>query len=133
VVTANVPEAETLAGIVVDSVDAMERAAAALVRSGARYALVKGGHLSGPAIDVLADEDGCRRLEAPRIQTPHTHGTGCTLAAAIAAALALKTPVPQAVEGAKRYVTWAIRHAPGLGSGHGPLAWRAAGLPQESD
>lgn len=129
VVTANLPEAEALTGRALTSLDAMEQAARAIVGLGATHAMVKGGHLDGPPVDVLADRHGCLRLPGSRIDTVHTHGTGCTLAAAIAARLALGETVWDAAEAAKRYVTWAIRHAPGLGEGHGPLGWGAVNLP----
>lgn len=126
IVTANVPEAEALTGMPVRDVAAALRAARSLVDMGARAALVKGGHLDGPAIDVFDDGDRVTELMAPRVQTTHTHGTGCTLAAAIAAGLALGHEPLAAVRTAKQYVTRAIRQAPGLGHGHGPLAWGPA-------
>lgn len=128
IVTANVPEAEVLTGLTLTSVADLERAGRALVALGAHAALIKGGHLEGPATDVLVDQHGPRHFEAKRLLTPHTHGTGCTLAAAIAARLALGDSLAAAVDAAKRYVTWAISQAPGLGRGHGPLAWGAGGL-----
>lgn len=126
VVTANVPEAEALTGLTVRTVSDLRRAARALVEMGARAAVVKGGHLEGPATDVLDDGTRSIELEGPRIRTVHTHGTGCTLAAAIAARLALGASVEDAVRAAKTYVTRAIERAPGLGQGHGPLAWGAS-------
>ena len=123
VVTANVPEAEALTGLVVASVADARVAARRVVALGARACLVKGGHLDGPAIDVLDDGAVVTDIEGPRIRTVHTHGTGCTLAAAIAARLARGESLLDAVRGAKAYVTRAIEHAPGLGHGHGPLAW----------
>lgn len=123
VVTANVPEAEALTGLTLRSVADLRRAARALVEAGVPAALVKGGHLEGPAIDVLDDGREVLELEAARIATAHTHGTGCTLAAAIAAQLALGRTLPDAVRRAKRYVTAAIGRAPGIGGGHGPLGW----------
>jgi hydroxymethylpyrimidine/phosphomethylpyrimidine kinase len=128
VVTANVPEASVLTGLPLRTVDDLEAAARAIVALGARAALVKGGHLDGPAVDVLVDEHGTRRFEAARIATVHTHGTGCTLAAALTARMALGDSLIDATVRAKRYVTWAIAHAPGLGHGHGPLAWGPGGL-----
>jgi hydroxymethylpyrimidine/phosphomethylpyrimidine kinase len=88
---------------------------------GARAALVKGGHLEGPAIDVFWDGTHAVELAAPRIDSRHTHGTGCTLSSAIAARLALGDDLMAACQAAKRYVTEAIAQAPGLGHGHGPL------------
>jgi hydroxymethylpyrimidine/phosphomethylpyrimidine kinase len=129
VTTANVPEAEALTGRVIQDVVGLRDAARALVGAGAQAALVKGGHLAGPAIDVLYDGAAFIELEGERIDTRHTHGTGCTFAAAIAAHLALGAPLADAARAAKAYVTHAIRHAPGLGHGHGPLG---PGLPTEN-
>jgi hydroxymethylpyrimidine/phosphomethylpyrimidine kinase len=89
---------------------------------GARAVVVKGGHLTGAAVDLLDDGHTVVEFRADRLDTPHTHGTGCTFAAALAARLALGDMLPDATGAAKRYVTGAIRHAPGLGHGHGPLA-----------
>ncbi|HET9371843.1 MAG TPA: bifunctional hydroxymethylpyrimidine kinase/phosphomethylpyrimidine kinase [Vicinamibacterales bacterium] len=121
VITPNVPEAEALTGLRLESIDDLRRAAEVLVRQGARAALVKGGHLDGPAIDVLFDGTTWQTFEAERIVARHTHGTGCTYSAAIAANLALGRDLPSAIDAAKTYVTGAIRQAPGLGAGHGPL------------
>lgn len=129
IVTANVPEAEVLTGLRLRSPDDLARAARVIVALGARAALVKGGHLEGDTSeDVLVVGSLERRFSTPRLNTPHTHGTGCTLAAAIAANLARGDAMERAVERAKSYVSWAIAHAPGLGSGHGPLGWGAEGL-----
>ena len=125
-VTANVPEAEALTGLRVATIAEARLAARRLVELGARACLVKGGHLDGPAIDVLDNGTTVTEIAGPRIDTVHTHGTGCTLAAAIAARLARGEPLIDAVRGAKTYVTRAIERAPGLGHGHGPLAWGAA-------
>jgi hydroxymethylpyrimidine/phosphomethylpyrimidine kinase len=122
VLTPNVPEAEALTGRAIRTGDDMRRAAAALLGLGAGAVLLKGGHLDGPeAIDVLADADGVMTFTAARIETRHTHGTGCTLASAIAAGLAQGMSVTDAVARAHAYVQAAIRTAPGLGAGHGPL------------
>ena len=125
VLTPNVPEAETLTGIAIASVADQREAAARLVGLGARVVVVKGGHLSGRApfrsIDVWHDGTRFIELDAERIDTPHTHGTGCTFSSAIAAGLALGHDPEDAARRAKAYVTAAIRHAPGLGHGHGPL------------
>jgi hydroxymethylpyrimidine/phosphomethylpyrimidine kinase len=88
---------------------------------GPRAVLVKGGHLEGAAVDVLFDGREVVELRADRIDTPHTHGTGCTLSSAIAARLARGDDLGTAVRAAKIYVTRAIAQAPGLGHGHGPL------------
>ncbi|RMH11092.1 MAG: bifunctional hydroxymethylpyrimidine kinase/phosphomethylpyrimidine kinase [Gemmatimonadetes bacterium] len=121
-VTPNLAEAEALLGEPVRDVGAMERAARALVELGAGAALVKGGHLEGArVVDVLFADGVVERLERARVPTRHTHGTGCTLSAAIAAALALGDPLRKAVERALDYTARAIAAAPGLGGGHGPL------------
>jgi hydroxymethylpyrimidine/phosphomethylpyrimidine kinase len=121
VVTPNVPEAEALTGFSITTLADVERAAARLIELGARAVLVKGGHLAGPAIDVLHDGRTSLHLESARIDTRHTHGTGCTLASAIAARLAQGDDLASACRAAKAYVTKAIIQAPGLGHGHGPL------------
>ena len=122
VVTPNTQEAAVLTGQPVTTVEEMRAAAVRLVELGARAALVKGGHLDGPAVDVLWDGASMTDLSAERIDSRHTHGTGCTLSSAIAARLALGDDLVSAVRGAKAYVTRAIAAAPGIGHGHGPLA-----------
>ena len=122
--TPNLDEAEVLTEDVVRTPDAMERAARALVRLGAKAALVKGGHLSGDdVVDVLVTSgtEIVRRFTRPRLDTTSTHGTGCTLSAAIAAGLALDRPLERAVEDALDFVHRAMAAAPALGAGHGPL------------
>jgi hydroxymethylpyrimidine/phosphomethylpyrimidine kinase len=123
-VTPNLPECEALIGFA-PSTDAEARDAARKFHDlGARHVLFKGGHAAGPVVrDILADgESGeLEVLEAHRIETRHTHGTGCTLASAIASGLAQKQSLPEAVRRAHSYVQEAIRTAPGLGAGHGPL------------
>ncbi len=122
VVTPNLPEAEILFGGKITDLAAMERVARSLLALGCRAALLKGGHLPGDTVsDVLASRDGLRRWQSPRIETRHTHGTGCTLASAIAAGLAQGMALEDAVERAREYVRRAIASAPGLGRGHGPL------------
>jgi hydroxymethylpyrimidine/phosphomethylpyrimidine kinase len=122
VVTPNVPEAEVLAAMTIDSLDAMRAAAQRILKLGARAVVVKGGHLSGPeSIDVLIEAGRVTALRTPRLSVPYTHGTGCTFAAAIAARLARDEPLDEAVRGAKDYVTGAIRHGIAVGSGHQPL------------
>ncbi len=120
-ITPNVPEAEVLTGATITNVAGMRAAAIALLSSGAQAVLVKGGHLSGDAVDVFADASGITELTSRRVDSIHTHGTGCTSSAAAAAYLALGDPLRVAVERAKAYVTRAIERAPGLGHGHGPL------------
>src|SRR5688572_31496993 len=121
VLTPNVPEAETLTSLAIASVADQREAAARLIGLGARVVVVKGGHLPGRAVDVWHDGTRFIELDAERIDTPHTHGTGCTFSSAIAACLALGHDPEDAARRAKAYVTGAIRHAPGLGHGHGPL------------
>jgi hydroxymethylpyrimidine/phosphomethylpyrimidine kinase len=123
IVTPNAPEAEALTGIEVRDLDGQMSAAEMLVEElGAYSALVKGGHIEGDVIrDVLLTREGYRVFEGPRIETRATHGTGCTLASAIAAHIALGANLEQAVERARDYLLEAIRQAPGLGQGHGPL------------
>ena len=121
-VTPNLPEARLLTGLAVEDEEGMERAARRLVEMGAGAALVKGGHLSGgEAVDLLFDGVTVHRWRRPRLETRHTHGTGCTLSAAAAAGLARGFPVEVAVAAAVDYVGRAIAQAPGLGRGHGPV------------
>jgi hydroxymethylpyrimidine/phosphomethylpyrimidine kinase len=121
VVTPNVPEAEALTGVSIQSTAGLREAAARLVGDGARAAVVKGGHLDGPAVDVLFDGQTFTELRADRVATRHTHGTGCTFSSAIAARLALGDDLLSAVRAAKNYITRAIAQAPELGGGHGPV------------
>jgi len=121
-VTPNLDEAEILVGETVRDVEAMERAGRVLVARGATAALIKGGHLVGDAaIDVLVHGERVRTFTHPRIDTRHTHGTGCTLSSAITALLARGTELDSAVEQSIEWVHRAIRTAPNLGAGHGPL------------
>jgi hydroxymethylpyrimidine/phosphomethylpyrimidine kinase len=127
IVTPNLPEVERLTGITVDDHAGQRRAADALLALGPTWVLVKGGHLaSGDAVDLLTDGDVVHELRAERIDTVHTHGTGCTLASAIASYLALGLDVPAAVAAAKDYVTGAIAAGFPLGAGIGPVdhGWR---------
>ncbi len=122
IVTPNLDEAEVLVGFDVRTPEAMERAAFALIDRGARAALITGGHLEGDTIvNVMVSGDVPRFFSRPRIATTSTHGTGCTLSAAIAAGLAHGRPLEQAVGDALDFVHRAIAAAPGLGAGHGPL------------
>jgi hydroxymethylpyrimidine/phosphomethylpyrimidine kinase len=122
-VTPNLPEAAGLAGFPVEDREDMRQAAVAIVELGARAVLVKGGHLADPAeaSDLLVIGDEEEWLTAERIDTPHTHGTGCTLSSAITAHLAMGEPLPDAVRAGKVFVTEAIRHALALGGGIGPV------------
>jgi hydroxymethylpyrimidine/phosphomethylpyrimidine kinase len=120
--TPNAPEAEALTGVAVTSLDGQRRAAEALLSMGARAVLLKGGHIPGRSVtDLLATPAGETLLEGPRLDTPHTHGTGCTLASACATGLAQGLALPEAVARAWAYTAEAIRRAPGFGQGHGPL------------
>lgn len=120
--TPNAPEAEALTGIAVADLDGQRRAGEALLEMGAQAVLMKGGHVPGATvIDLLLTRDGETVLESERIETRHTHGTGCTLASACAAGIAKGLPLQTAVAEAWAYVAEAIRRAPGLGQGHGPL------------
>ena len=123
IVTPNAPEAQALTGVSVRDLDGQMEAAEVLVEQlGAYSALVKGGHIEGETVrDVLLTREGYRVFESERIETRATHGTGCTLASAVAAHIAQGAAVEPAVEHARAYLMQAIRHAPGLGAGHGPL------------
>ncbi len=121
VVTPNWPEAAALTGRRVESEEEAIAAGQAILQMGAAAVVVKGGHAPGPPTDVLVSDQGLVRLTGKRIDSAHTHGTGCTFSAAITARLAVGDALEPAVRQAKAYVASAIRHAPGLGSGHGPL------------
>jgi hydroxymethylpyrimidine/phosphomethylpyrimidine kinase len=132
--TPNLPEAAVLAGMPVDDVAAMHAAVRTLITLGVPAVLLKGGHLAGErVIDLLATLDGVETFDMPRLLTRHTHGTGCTLASAVAAGLAQGLELSAAVTRARAYVQAAIAAAPGFGAGHGPInhavtidaAWRA--------
>jgi hydroxymethylpyrimidine/phosphomethylpyrimidine kinase len=122
-VTPNLPEAGGLVGFAVETVNDMERAAEAILGLGPRAVLVKGGHLEGSARadDLFADGTRAEWISRERIDTPHTHGTGCTISAAIAAYLASGRELLEAVRAGKAFVTEAIRHALALGKGIGPV------------
>jgi hydroxymethylpyrimidine/phosphomethylpyrimidine kinase len=121
-VTPNAPEAEALTGRKIVDLDSQKAAADALLGLGCDAVLIKGGHIPGATIfDVLATQETLEVMSSPRLETPHTHGTGCTLASAIAAFLAQGAELRDAVEAARDYVHEAIRTAPGFGKGHGPL------------
>jgi hydroxymethylpyrimidine/phosphomethylpyrimidine kinase len=131
VVTPNIPEAEVLAGATIRTIADMRDAARRIHRLGPRVVVVKGGHLTAEVsgdivIDLVCTPQDEFELRGRRIDTRHTHGTGCTFASATAAQLALGRPVDDAVRWAREYLAGAIRHAPGLGGGHGPLNhfWR---------
>lgn len=121
-VTPNTPELEALTGRAIASEAEAVDAGRSLIAAGARAVLVKGGHLPGDEVaDWLLTGDAEQRFASPRIATRHTHGTGCTLASAIACGLAKGLPLVEAVAVGRDYVQSAIRAAPGFGQGHGPL------------
>ncbi|AYG80192.1 Hydroxymethylpyrimidine/phosphomethylpyrimidine kinase [Streptomyces hundungensis] len=134
VATPNLDEVTQLTGVLVEDEDGMRRAAGAILEFGPRWALIKGGHLPGDpgraggnqAVDLLTDGTEEHWLRAPRLDNRHTHGTGCTLASAIASGLARGLAVPEAVRAAKEYVTGAIAAGFALGAGIGPVdhGWR---------
>lgn len=134
VVTPNVPEAERLTGLRIGNLEAMRRAARELCSMGARFVVVKGGHLelgSGLALDVVFDGSEFFELQAPRYETPHTHGTGCTFSAAIAAYLARGLQPLEAIRSAKAYITRAVQAAFPVGRGRGPTnPWAGADAAQ---
>jgi hydroxymethylpyrimidine kinase/phosphomethylpyrimidine kinase/thiamine-phosphate diphosphorylase len=119
--TPNIPEAATLSGMTIRTIEEMEEAARALQQMGARHVLIKGGHRDGDAVDLLLAGNTVHRFSAERVASRNTHGTGCSYAAAIATLLAQGQPLVQAVEKAKRFITEAIRQAVPLGVGHGPV------------
>jgi len=120
--TPNAPEAATLTGLAVATTDDLRRAADALLAMGARAVLMKGGHVPGETVtDLLVTPDSETSFSGPRMDTRHTHGTGCTLASAVAAGLAQGQRLETAVAQAWAYVAEAIRRAPGFGAGAGPL------------
>ncbi len=118
--TPNIPEAEALSGIKIQTVQDMEEASRRITALGARCILVKGGHRMDSALDLFFDGTEFSRFPAERIDTGNTHGTGCTYSAAIAANLANGMDMQDAIRHAKAYVTTAIRHALNIGKGCGP-------------
>ncbi|SFX26360.1 hydroxymethylpyrimidine/phosphomethylpyrimidine kinase [Thermoactinomyces sp. DSM 45891] len=118
IITPNVPEAEVLLGCSITSIEEMRQAVRKLAIKMNTLVLLKGGHLNGDAIDILSTG---REFSNPRIHTPHTHGTGCSLSSAIAAYLALDDPVDEAIAKAKEYVFQAICYAFPIGDGHSPI------------
>jgi hydroxymethylpyrimidine/phosphomethylpyrimidine kinase len=121
VVTPNLHETRILSGVAVSGEEDMRIAGDRILELGVSAVLIKGGHLDGDAVDLLMDGGTERAWRRPRIDTRHTHGTGCTLSAAIAAGLARGEDLEAAVDRAIRYVSRAIEAAPGLGGGHGPI------------
>lgn len=127
VATPNLDEVAQLTGVEVAEEQDMRRAAAAVLAFGPRWVVIKGGHLPGEAVDLLTDGDKEHWLRSPRHDNRHTHGTGCTLASAIACGLARGQNVPTAVRNAKTYITGAIEAGFPLGAGIGPVdhGWRS--------
>lgn len=121
VVTPNIPEAEVLSGIAIDSPQTARDAARAIAALGPRYVVVKGGHLTGDALDLVYDGDTFTEFNAGRIDTPNTHGTGCSFSAAITALLASGSTPLDAIEHAKIWLTEAIRESYAIGDGHSPV------------
>ncbi len=122
IITPNIPEAEFLSGQTIHSLDDMQRAAQNILKMGCKAVLIKGGHMSGITVmDLLVTNSSMKEFHANRIDTPHTHGTGCTMASAIATGLAQKMSLVDSVKRAHSYVQLAIKHAPRFGKGHGPL------------
>jgi hydroxymethylpyrimidine/phosphomethylpyrimidine kinase len=128
--TPNAPEAAALTGLPCETTDDLRRAGDALLRLGAGACLMKGGHIAGErVVDLLVTLDGECAFEGPRLETRHTHGTGCTLASACATGLAQGMSLTDSVARAWAYVHEAMLRAPGFGAGHGPLdhAWPLRG------
>jgi hydroxymethylpyrimidine/phosphomethylpyrimidine kinase len=120
ILTPNIPEAEKMAEMTIKTDDDMRQAARHIHAMGCRNVVIKGGHIKGDATDILFDGNNFYEFPAARIDTKHTHGTGCTFSSAIAANLARGLSVHKAIESAKKYINTAIIHAPGLGKGNGP-------------
>ena len=120
-ITPNIPEAEALTGVQLQTESDILKAAESLLSLGCGAVLIKGGHLPGHPVDWFMDQDGYFQLSGRRVQTRHSHGTGCTLSAAITALLALNVDLREAVRQAKHFVQQAIETAPGLGHGCGPI------------
>ena len=127
-ITPNIPEAEVIAQMPIRTVGEMRQAARAILDLGPRVVMVKGGHLDGPeSVDIVCTREGWFEISMPRLFTRNTHGTGCTLSSAIVANLALGLDDRTAIQRARQYLDGAMRHAPDIGHGHGPLQhfWKA--------
>ena len=120
VITPNIPEAEKISGITIVTKDDIREAARLILVMGCRAVVIKGGHSEGDAVDLLFDGIEFFEYPAPRVNTKHTHGTGCTFSSAITSNLALGFQIQKAVELAKVYINTAIINAPGFGKGNGP-------------
>ena len=135
-ITPNLPEAEEILGFKIETLNDMRKAAMELIELGPKYVLIKGGHLEKDATDILYDGKNFYEFEGKRINTIHTHGTGCTLSSTIAANIAKGMNPKDAVENAKKYITTAIEHGFKLGKGVGPTnhfyeLYKKAGIVQE--
>lgn len=120
--TPNIPEAELLTGLEISDIDTMRRAAYAILEMGSKAVLLKGGHLKDETLtDILVTKDAEKTYSGPRLVTKHTHGTGCSMASAVATGIAQGDTLEMAVQRAKAYVFTAIKTAPQFGKGHGPL------------
>lgn len=119
--TPNIPEAEAIAGVEIHNEQDMETAAKLIMDMGVKNVLVKGGHLTGDAVDILYTETGSHKLSSKRVDSPNTHGTGCTLSSAITANLANGMDMLTAVRSAKDYITEAIERSFTVGKGHSPV------------
>lgn len=126
-ITPNLHEAEAITGLAVTKLAEMEAAARRIADSGPSHVLIKGGHLEGEPLDLLWSDGQFHRFHNKRIETQHTHGTGCVFSAAITARLALGDPIVDAVAAAKNFITRAIESNPGLGHGYGPTNMSANG------
>lgn len=120
IITPNIPEAEKISGQSISSVADMENVAQTIYENCGAFVLIKGGHKTGEATDVLFDGNEFYHYTSERIDTKNTHGTGCTFSSAIAAQLALGKSLDQAIQHAKNYITTAIQHSLAIGQGHGP-------------
>ena len=120
--TPNIPEAELLTGLEISDLDTMRRAANAILEMGSKAVLLKGGHLKDETLtDILVTKDSEKIYSGPRLLTKHTHGTGCSMASAVATGIAQGNTLEMAVQRARNYVFTAIKTAPQFGKGHGPL------------
>lgn len=120
IVTPNIPEAQAITGMTITSLKEMKEAARRILEMGPGWVVLKGGHLSGEAVDVVSSGDRTLEIVSPRIETKNTHGTGCTFSAAICAYLAKGMEPLEAIKSAKKFITWAIMNSLPLGNGYGP-------------
>jgi hydroxymethylpyrimidine/phosphomethylpyrimidine kinase len=121
VATPNLPEAEVLVGRKLEGEEDIRWAARRIHEMGAKHVVIKGGHREGDAVDLLFDGEGFHEFRAERVMTPHTHGTGCTFSAGLAACLAKGMTVPEAVQAVKAYLTEALKQAFPIGGGKSPV------------